>query len=163
MEEERFSQSIEGEEEAISFFPSFPGGVEISYGVICPRKLWLYAHHLGQEQNSERVALGRLLHESSYRQEVKEIALTETTRIDFFSGPRVVHEVKLSRSMERAHLFQVLYYLYLLEQFGIISVRGLIHYPKQRRTREVELTEDNRKALQTANKAKRGTCLRRTK
>lgn len=41
------------------------GGLKINYYVICPRKLWLYAHDIRLEQTSDRVALGRLLQEQA--------------------------------------------------------------------------------------------------
>ncbi len=31
------------------------GGTEVNYFIVCPRKLWLYAHRLQMESSSDRV------------------------------------------------------------------------------------------------------------
>jgi len=40
--------------------------VKVNYWVVCPRKVWLYTKGFRREPLSERVALGRLLHERAY-------------------------------------------------------------------------------------------------
>ncbi|MCC6446501.1 MAG: Dna2/Cas4 domain-containing protein, partial [Armatimonadetes bacterium] len=39
------------------------GGTEIQYYILCPRKLWWFAHQIEQEHSSDLVAMGRHLHE----------------------------------------------------------------------------------------------------
>lgn len=41
-------------------------GIKVNYWVVCHRKVWLYAKGMRMEPLSERVALGRLLHERAY-------------------------------------------------------------------------------------------------
>ena len=50
--------------------------------------------------------------------------------------------------MEAAHLWQVKYYIWLLEQNGIEGVKGILEYPKLREKIEVHLTGDDRTTLQ---------------
>ena len=57
-------------------------GVQAAYYMICRRKLWLFSHQISMEQTSQRVQLGKLLHESSYKRKMKEIGL-ENIKIDF--------------------------------------------------------------------------------
>jgi CRISPR-associated exonuclease Cas4 len=78
-------------------------GTQVNYFVICPRKLWLFTKGLTMEHASEAVALGRLLHESAYQREQKEILIDNRIRIDFSSSPAIIHEVKKSKKMEDAH------------------------------------------------------------
>ena len=54
----------------------------------------------------------------------------------------VVHEVKKSDKMEEVHIGQVLYYIYRLRQRGVDIRKGIINYPKQKRTTEVMLTSE---------------------
>lgn len=116
-------------------------GTEFNYYHICRRKLWLFSHGIQMEQESDNVLLGKLIHEHSYQREKKEILIDGAIRIDFLDE-NVVHEVKKSNRMEESHIAQVLYYIYCLRQKGVDISKGIINYPKQRRTTEVELTEE---------------------
>ncbi|WP_250160069.1 Dna2/Cas4 domain-containing protein [Caloranaerobacter azorensis] len=42
-------------------------GVKVNYYYICKRKLWLYSKGITMEQNSDRVMIGKLVHENSYK------------------------------------------------------------------------------------------------
>ena len=116
-------------------------GTQVNYYIICRRKLWLFSHFVQMEQESELVKLGKLLHESSYTR-AKEIAIDRIS-IDFIRKGNVLilHEVKRSKKLEKAHVFQMLYYLYYLKQRGIEAI-GRIIYPKLRKMKTVELTSE---------------------
>ena len=116
-------------------------GTEINYLFICPTKLWYFAKGITMEQESEWVDLGRFLHEQRYGGEEKEIQIG-SIKIDFIRRGDIieVHEVKLSKSMEKAHEMQTLYYLYYLKKLGI-NAKAVLHYPKLNETREVVLDE----------------------
>ena len=123
----------------------------ISYLHLCHRKLWLHAKHIRMEHNSEAVAEGKLIGETTYQRRAskwKELNLG-SSKIDHFDPQtNTIREVKKSAKLEHAHLAQVKYYLYLLEQRGIKDATGLIEYPKQRKTREVQLDEASRKEVE---------------
>jgi len=114
-------------------------GTEFNYYFICRRKLWLFVHDIQMEQESDNVFLGKLVHEHSYERRRKEIMIDNCIRIDFLDD-EAVHEVKKSNRMEESHEWQLLYYIYRLRQKGVDIRKGVINYPKQRRTTEVELT-----------------------
>ena len=46
------------------------------------------------EQNSELVAIGKILDENSYKREKKGILIDETINVDFIKNGAVLHEVK---------------------------------------------------------------------
>lgn len=53
-------------------------GTHFNYYLICHRKLWLFANGVHMEHTSDAVALGKLLHEESYKQRserFKEISI----------------------------------------------------------------------------------------
>jgi CRISPR-associated exonuclease Cas4 len=116
-------------------------GVEVNYCVVCPRKCWLFVHGLEHEAGSELVALGRLLHETSFRrQSQRNVDIEGFARVDFTSEG-IVHEVKRGPAQHRAHVLQLAYYLLLLRERGI-ETQGILHYPRQRRREIVRLRPD---------------------
>ena len=124
-------------------------GVKIAYYYICHTKLWLFSHNITMERENENVELGKFLHESSYSGH-KEVNIGDIA-IDFVRRGKeiVVHEIKKSRSMEKAHIMQVVYYLYYLNQRGM-EAKGVVDYPKLRRRQEVNLTEEYEKEIENA-------------
>lgn len=122
-------------------------GTQVNYFIVCPRKLWLFSHDVTMEHTSELVELGQLLHESSYAREHKEIQI-ERIKIDFSGKEGVIHEIKKGRSLEEAHRYQLLYYLYYLKQTGVDAIKGEIDYPKLRKKVIVELTPEAERELE---------------
>ncbi len=126
-------------------------GTQINYYFICHTKLWLFSHHIQMEQESELVALGKIIHKTSYKRENRDFALDNIINMDFIRKGDVleIHEVKKSTKMEKAHVFQLLYYLYYLKhEKGVSNVRGFIDYPKIRKKEEYELTPENETQLE---------------
>lgn len=123
---------------------SFPDrtGLEVNYYFICHRKLWLFAHQITMEQESDRVTLGKLVHETSYGREKKEIEIDGRIKLDFFQNSNTIHEVKLTDKMEDSHRWQLLYYLYYLKRKGMGDLVGEIDYPKLKQKTKVELTAE---------------------
>jgi len=115
---------------------------QINYYFVCHRELWLFSHHINMEQNSELVELGKLLHESTYKREKKEIQIGPI-KIDFIDNQGVIHEIKKTPSVEKAHLWQVKYYIWYLKQLGIKNIKGEIDYPKLKKRTEVELEQND--------------------
>lgn len=125
-------------------------GTQINYLFVCTRKLWLFGHHIEMEHTSDYVALGQLLHEERYPREKKDILIDDMIRIDFIDKDGILHDIKSSQVMEKAHEMQVLYYLYILKQKGLPNRKGVINYPRQRRKKEVELTPEKEKEVEEA-------------
>jgi len=123
------------------------GGTEVHYYVLCPRKLWWFAHGMEQEHvqgntGQENVELGQLLHRESYPDKTrKDVLIDGLLRLDFTENG-AVHEIKKSKGGERATLYQLLYYLYYLKHEKGIETTGVIDYPKLRKRQEVVLTPE---------------------
>ncbi|RKX46985.1 MAG: CRISPR-associated protein Cas4 [Thermotogae bacterium] len=135
----------------------FIRGTEVNYLFICPTKLWFFTHGITMEQESEWVDLGKFLHEQRYENEEKEV-LVGSIKIDFIRRGDVVevHEVKLGKSMEKAHEMQALYYLYYLKKLGI-KAKAILHYPKLNETKEITLEgheEEIKEAIREVEKTK---------
>jgi len=116
-------------------------GVQISYYFICKTKLWLFSHNTRMEQNSDTVAMGKLIHQDTYKRARKEVKIG-SINIDFVKkgDGLILHEVKKSKKMEESHRYQLLYYLYYLNHLGI-KATGMIDYPLLRRNEAVTLDE----------------------
>jgi len=151
-------------------------GTQINYYFVCKRKLWLLTHNMELESESDLVHLGRLLHEQSYKRKFKEVQV-DRIKVDFLQRGEakaastrynekqatkieverkvkdaptiVIHEVKRSRSMHDAHVFQLLYYMYYLNRnHGTNVQKGMLHYPLLKVNVPVELTEEREKEVE---------------
>lgn len=120
-------------------------GTHIAYLHTCHRKLWLYANGIQMEHSSEIVAEGKLIAETTYLDRTRkytELAI-EGIKIDFYDAKnRVVHEVKKSDKIERAHIAQVKYYLTVLVRNGIIKPSAIIEYPKLKQRELLDWNDD---------------------
>lgn len=132
-----------------------------NYHLICSRKSWLHHHGIRMEQESEAVAMGKLLDESSYGREKKQISVAAESpqgislvglidRANLREG--VLHETKKGRACEEAHVWQVRFYLWLLSLNGVRRANGgtftgRIDYPALRRTETVALTAEHEQQL----------------
>lgn len=125
-------------------------GTQVNYYFVCHRKLWLFSHGLDMEHTSDTVYMGKLVHEESYARQRKEVVIDERIVIDFAEREGVIHEIKKSRAVEQAHIWQVLYYLYYLKLKGVAPVVGEINYPLLRRKERVALTPELEQQLQDA-------------
>ncbi len=121
-------------------------GTQINYFFVCKRKLWLFSHDLEMEMESDLVLLGKLLHERGYKRKFKEISIGRI-KIDFLERGCEIHEVKRSRRIEKAHVFQLLYYLYYLKRLGV-KAKGVLNYPLLKRRVEIELTAEKEREME---------------
>lgn len=125
---------------------------------VCRRECWLHANGIRMEHTSDIVYDGKLLHETSYPQRPErgsemdlgaEIAGVRLSgKIDFYdSSKKIIHEIKRSDKMERAHEWQIKFYIWLLALNGIEGVQAILEYPKLRETKAIQLGEADRKYL----------------
>ena len=123
-------------------------GTYINYYFHCKRHLWLFAHNINMEHTSESVFIGKLISETTYQRQIHEIHLENEDNeiaIDFFEKKKkILHEVKKSNKMEELHIWQVKYYLYVIEAMGIEVKEAEIDYPKLKRKLNVKLNEKDR-------------------
>lgn len=119
----------------------------IYYYFVCRKKLWYFVNDLGMEQNSELVSIGKVLDETSYSREKKNVLIDETINIDFIDGVATLHEVKKTKAIEEAGVWQIKYYMYYLEKKGVNGISAEIDYPLLKEKREVFLDDSDRKVL----------------
>ena len=108
---------------------------------ICKREAWFYYHRVNPPQEHPLLDLGRLVHETSYRRFRKEIFVDQLLKIDLFQGELVAEVKRSSRHRESARL-QLAYYLYYLKRKKGLRLKGILLFPKERKTERVELTPE---------------------
>lgn len=127
-------------------------GIMIYYYFVCQRRLWYFINQINMEQNSELVQIGKILDETTYTKEKKQILIDNTINIDFIKNKAVLHEVKKTRAIEEAGIWQIKYYIYYLENKGVQDIRAKIDFPLLRQTKEVILENDDREILKNVIK-----------
>ena len=122
---------------------------------VCKRELWLHANGIRFEHTSDLVYEGRLIHEESYPQrsgKYEEIEM-DGIKVDYYDARnKVIHEIKKSDKVEKAHEWQLKYYIYVFERNGIEGVRGILEYPVLRKKDEIVLSEVDRDRLKEMEK-----------
>ncbi len=127
-------------------------GMMVYYYFVCTRKLWYFANEINMEQNSELVNIGKVIDETSYKREKKSILIDDTINVDFIDNGAVLHEVKKTKSIEEAGIWQLKYYMYYLENKGIKDIKAEINYPLLRETRKIVLDDEDRNVLENVVK-----------
>lgn len=130
-------------------------GTHFNYYQICRRKLWLFANGIGMEHTSDLVYEGKLIHEESYPQRSKKYEEIEMDgiKVDYYDAKnKIIHEIKKSDKVERAHEWQLKYYIYVFERNGIEGVKGVLEYPALRKKDEIMLSEVDREKLKEMEK-----------
>ncbi|MBC2576296.1 CRISPR-associated protein Cas4 [Peptostreptococcus canis] len=123
-------------------------GLMVYYYFVCHKKLWYHLKNLNLENESENVGIGKLLDETTYSKENKHISIDNVINIDFIKRWEILHDIKKSKSIEEAGIWQMKYYIYYLEKKGILIKKGMIDYPLLKQRKEVELSDDDRKIIE---------------
>lgn len=126
-------------------------GTLIQYYFFCKRQLWLHANGIRMEAGFHLVEMGNLIQEDSYKQrsaKYEEVAIGPV-KVDFFDVKnKIIHEIKKSSKFHETHVWQLKYYIYVFEQYGIDEVSGILEYPKERKTEEVFLSQPDRARIE---------------
>lgn len=118
-------------------------GTLMNYYFHCKRQCYLHGNRLNLEDNSEQVKIGKALHEERDKKENTEIVL-ENIRLDKLSGEYLT-EVKKSDADVEAAKWQLIFYLKVLKEKGIVRKGKLQFIEKEKTTSKVlyyELTEE---------------------
>ncbi|WGS65316.1 CRISPR-associated protein Cas4 [Marinitoga aeolica] len=123
-------------------------GVEFYYYFICKRKLWFYTHGISLENENEDVKIGKYIEENYYKNSQKNIMINDEINIDLIRDKKVIHEIKKSRSFEEASIWQLKYYIYYLNMYGVDVKEGIIDYPNLRKRIKVVYEEKDKKFIE---------------
>lgn len=118
-------------------------GLMVYYYFVCKKKLWYHLKNINLESYNEDVGIGKLIDETFYKREKKHITIDGTINIDFLKKWKVLHDIKKSKSIEEASVWQMKYYIYYLKNKGIYIEKGIIDYPLVRERKEVILENED--------------------
>lgn len=69
-------------------------------------------------------------------------------KVDYYdTGNKIIHEIKKSDKIERAHEWQLKYYIYIFEQNGMKGVTGILEYPVLRKKDLIYLSDIDREMI----------------
>lgn len=129
-------------------------GTHINYYRLCQRLLWLFANNIQMEHTSDIVTDGKVIEEESYQQRSERYTQLELSTVNegislrgkmyfYATLNKVVHKTKRSNKVGQAHIWQVKFYLWLLELNDIEVKKGIIEYPKLRESKGVFLNDED--------------------
>ncbi len=100
-----------------------------------------------KKDENELVQIGKFIDSSFYASERKHIMINEEINIDFAEYSGVIHEIKKSRKIEEASVWQLKYYLYYLKQYGVENIKAKLDYPLMKQTVDISLEEDDEEKI----------------
>ncbi len=113
---------------------------------VCPREAWFYVHRVNPPADHPLLDLGRLVHESTYTKERKEIFVDQLIKVDIWKDT-LIAEVKRSSRHRKAARMQLLFYLFYLKQRYGLALKGVLLFPRERQKEEVMLTEEEERRI----------------
>lgn len=124
-------------------------GTLVNYYFHCKRQCYLHGNRLNLEDNSEYVKIGKAIHEEKAAESNNAEISIENIRLDRLTSEYLT-EIKKSDADEEACKWQLLYYLKVLKEKGIIRKGRLEFVEKNKRSKKIviyELTETEEQAL----------------
>jgi CRISPR-associated exonuclease Cas4 len=115
-------------------------GTLVWYYHICRRQVWLIAHQLTPDAEDPNLFLGRLIDQTSYAREKKELVVG-SSKMDvyrFADGHLLVGEVKKSSRSRKSARMQLAFYLKELAAHGV-QAQGELRFPAERARETVVL------------------------
>lgn len=123
-------------------------GTLMNYYFHCKRQCYLFGNRMNLEDNSEEVKIGKAIHEERSERENTEIAI-DNIKLDKLSAEYLT-EVKKSDADIEAATWQLLYYLKVLKEKGIIR-KGKLEFAEKNKSSKktviVELTKETEREL----------------
>lgn len=124
-------------------------GTLVWYYTICKRQVWLMGHGIGPDQKNDNISFGRYLHSFYFKKEnLKEVMIDNSIKIDLVRGRKVVAEIKKSSKYLESTKYQLLFYLYYLKKSKGVELEGEILIPEERRKIAVKLSEEKVKEVE---------------
>lgn len=124
-------------------------GTMINYYFHCRRQCWLFTNKFNMEDNSERVRIGKVLHEIEAEKAKKAEVSIENIKVDKITEKYLV-EMKKSDADVEAAKWQLLYYLKILRDKGIDRIGKLTFVERkkqEKKTIEYNLDDESEEQL----------------
>ncbi len=123
-------------------------GTLVNYYFHCKRQCYLFGNRMNLEDNSEEVKIGKALHEERAEHGNTEISI-DNIKLDKLTTEYLT-EIKKSDADAEAAKWQLLYYLKVLNEKGVVRKGKLEFVEKNKNNKKtviIELTEDIEREL----------------
>lgn len=125
-------------------------GVMVQYYYTCHRELWFYANRINMNYDDDNIQIGRQIQRESYDENRKNVLIDGAIAIDVVEDENAIYEVKKSSTLEKPAEMQLKYYQWYLQREKGLEMTGELVYPRERKRRDVELTEGDKRELEQA-------------
>lgn len=125
-------------------------GTLINYYFNCKRQCYLHGNRLNMEDNSEIVKIGKAIHEEKEEMMTESELSIDNIKLDGLTSKYLI-EIKKSDANIEACKWQLLFYLKVLKDKGVIREGKLEFAEKNKQTKNVvyvKLTEENQMQLE---------------
>ncbi|MCQ4635970.1 CRISPR-associated protein Cas4 [Anaerovorax odorimutans] len=125
-------------------------GTLMNYYIHCKRQCYLHGNRLNLEDNSEEVKIGKAIHEEKADKSAGTEIAIDNIKLDKLTSEYLT-EIKKSDADEEACKWQLLYYLWVLKQKGIIRKGKLEFVEKNKQNKKTmiyELTEADERQIE---------------
>lgn len=125
-------------------------GTLINYYFHCKRQCYLHGNRLNLEDNSEQVKIGKAIHDERAENSKNSEVAIDNIRLDKLTRDYLTEIKKSDADMEAAK-WQLLYYLKVLKEKGIIRKGKLEFVEKNKRDKKIiilELTKELEQKLE---------------
>lgn len=125
-------------------------GTLINYYFHCKRQCYLHGNRLNLEDNSEQVKIGKAIHDERAENSKNSEVAIDNIRLDKLTRDYLTEIKKSDADMEAAK-WQLLYYLKVLKEKGIVRKGKLEFVEKNKRDKKtiiLELTEELEQKLE---------------
>lgn len=125
-------------------------GTLINYYIHCKRQCYLHGNKINLEDNEELVKIGKAIHEKKLGDSKNTEVEINNIKIDKLTKDYLT-EIKKSDADIDSAKWQVYYYLYVLNQYGIVKKGRLEFYEKNKgnKTEILELTKEVESKIET--------------
>ena len=119
----------------------------VQYYVTCKTELWYFYHGINFSKDNEFLKLGKVLHEiTGKHNRLKEVMLGKV-KVDLIKK-NIIVENKLSQKSTQGGLWQLKYYLYILNHIYGLKFKGKLCFPNSKRCTVINLTDEDIKYIE---------------
>lgn len=122
-------------------------GLMVQYYTVCKRELWFMSRGLDIDRESVNIRRGTHTDENSYRDERDSFQINGIIQIDVLDSGDIM-EVKVSSTLTKSPMNQLLYYLWYLDEILDVQRDGILAFPTERKRERITLDQGNRERIE---------------
>lgn len=119
-------------------------GIDVSYALICDRRLWLSLHGDIIKDGTEYIYEGKYLNDKKRKYGLSQLRIGSNVLdyVKISDSKYVIHEFKRGKRLLDADIYQISHYMYILKRLLKIDVEGYIHLLGSKKVIKINLNND---------------------